>query len=44
MIFLFAWNEWAEGGYMEPDQKWGYGALENLKRALSETGEFPEYP
>ena len=44
MIFLFAWNEWAEGGYMEPDQKWGYKALESLKRALSETGEFPEYP
>ena len=44
MIFLFAWNEWAEGGYMEPDERWKYGALENLKKALDDTGEFPEYP
>lgn len=44
MIFLFAWNEWAEGGYMEPDEQWGYGALENLKLALESTGEFPVYP
>ena len=35
MIFVFAWNEWAEGGYLEPDQKWGYGMLEGIKNALS---------
>lgn len=34
MIFVFAWNEWAEGGYLEPDQKWGYGMLEGIKAAL----------
>lgn len=44
MIFLFAWNEWAEGGYMEPDEKYGTAYLEALKAALDETGEFPEYP
>jgi hypothetical protein len=43
MIFLFAWNEWAEGGYMEPDEKFGTGYLEALKSALEENGEFPEY-
>ncbi len=34
MIFLFAWNEWAEGGYMEPDERFGYGYLEAVKKAL----------
>lgn len=41
-IFLFAWNEWAEGGYMEPDESRGYGMLEALKAALTENGEFPK--
>lgn len=39
MIFLFAWNEWAESGYLEPDAKFRYGYLESMKRALEETGE-----
>lgn len=34
MIFVFAWNEWAEGGYLEPDEKYGYGFLEGIKKAL----------
>lgn len=41
MLFLFAWNEWAEGGYIEPDEKFGYGYLEALRSALIENGEFP---
>ncbi len=41
-LFIFAWNEWAEGGYLEPDKKWGYGVLEAIKTALIENGEFPE--
>lgn len=40
-LFLFAWNEWAEGGYMEPDEKFGYGYLEALRDALNENGEYP---
>lgn len=43
MIFLFAWNEWAEGGYLEPDEKFGYRYLEAVKQALIDNDEFPEY-
>ncbi len=36
-----AWNEWAEGAHLEPDEKNKYGYLEALKNALTENGEFP---
>lgn len=34
MLFLFAWNEWGEGGYLEPDTLYGYRRLETIKKAL----------
>lgn len=36
MIFVFAWNEWAEGGYLEPDEINGFAFLEAIKECLSE--------
>jgi hypothetical protein len=34
MIFIFAWNEWAEGGYLEPDEKNGYAFLEAIRDSI----------
>ena len=38
MIFVFAWNEWAEGGYLEPDTKNGWGYLEAIKEVITTEG------
>lgn len=43
MIFMYAWNEWAEGGYLEPDEEHGYAYLDAIRTALKKTGEFPEW-
>ena len=33
-IFINAWNEWAEGAHLEPDEKNGFGYLESLKKVM----------
>ena len=32
IIFIKAWNEWAEGNYLEPDQKVGFNNLLQIKK------------
>ena len=39
LMFIFAWNEWAEGGYLEPDTYNGYGYLEAINECIKEKKE-----
>lgn len=34
LLFLKAWNEWGEGDYVEPDQKFGHGWLQAIRNAI----------
>ena len=33
-LFINAWNEWAEGTYLEPDEKYGYANINTLSKAI----------
>lgn len=34
IAFLKSWNEWGEGNYVEPDQKFGHGYLQAIRHSL----------
>ena len=42
-LVIFAWNEWAEGGILEPTERYGCKYLEAIRDVLLENDEFPSW-
>lgn len=39
ILFLKAWNEWGEGNYVEPDQKFGHGYIQAIRQVIDKCAD-----